>query len=252
MSDATTDLPLTADDLPDELKNLATTTKRGFDPKARLRNRGLRRATITLYLDEEMGPKLGWAHDLKNSLGDVIGREREGVIGDLDEATAELQEWLSRGRLEAEVGKTMTKAAADKHHKELVAGIAEMEVERDKLLEYMDGHALIVKMRAVPPVIVKDCRRKAKETLKITEKGVPEDMQDKYTESHTAHLISVMFESVTDTESGGVNTETTYDDAIEYVRYLPPGQFERLDLKMGQVQYTDAISREIEGQEDFS
>jgi len=242
----------TTDDLPDELKNLAVTTKRGFDPKARLRNRGLRGATMTLYLDEEMGPKLGWAHDLKNAIGDVVSREREGVIGELDKATAELEAWLTRGRTEAEVGKSMTKAAMDKHHKELVAGIAEMEVERARLMAHMNNHALIVKMRAVPPVIVKDCRRKAKETLKITVKGIPEEMQEKFTETHTAHLMMVMFESVTDTESGGVIEETTYDDAIEYVRYLPPGQFERLDLKMGQVQYTDAISREIEGQEDFS
>jgi hypothetical protein len=144
------------------------------------------------------------------------------------------------------------KKTAKPDTKQVDIEIAKLTVERDKLIEEMNATALIIKMRAVPPVIQKDCRRKAKALLKITSKNIPEEMQEAFQETHAAFLMSVLFESVTDTESGGVIEATTYEDAIEYIKYLPSGQYERLDIAMGKVQYTDAISREIEGQEDFS
>jgi hypothetical protein len=246
---ATVELP---DEISAELKDIEKTTKRGFDPKARMRNRGLRRGTITLFLDEELGPKLGWAHDLVNQLGEIVGRGREGKIGELEVAQNTLEAWLNGGRGAVETLKSMTKAAADKHHKELVAAVTALQAECDTLMAEMNASALIINMRAVPPVIQKDCRRKAKALLKIASKNVPDDLEEAFQEAQTAFLMTVIFQSVTDTESGGVNEETTYDDAIEYARYLPPGQFDRLDMAMGKIQFTDAISREIEGQEDFS
>jgi hypothetical protein len=39
---------------------------------------------------------------------------------------------------------------------------------------------------------------------------------------------------------------------MDLLNELPSGQFARLDQSMGKVQFQDAISREIESQEDFS
>lgn len=217
-----------------EAEKMVKTTKDGFDLSARLRNRGLRKATITLYLDEEKGVELGWAHDTVDTFGNVTGRAREGVVGEL-EALVESKDGVSAVQA-----------------KNIDAKIAELEAKRDALIEELNKDALVIRMRAVPPVIQKDCRRKARASIGVKEKNVPDDMIEEYGLAHIAHLMSVMFQSITDTQSGETNAQTTYQDGVELIDYLPPGQFDRLNEKMGEVQYTDAISRTIEGQEDFS
>lgn len=219
-----------------EAEKMVKTTKDGFDLSARLRNRGLRKAAITLYLDEEKGVELGWAHDTVDTFGNVTGRAREGVVGELD----------------ALIEKKKDLAPAEAKKLDLDTQIAELEARRDALLAELNKDALVIRMRAVPPVIQKDCRRKARASIGVKEKNVPDDMTEEYGLAHIAHLMSVMFQSITDTQSGETNAQTTYQDGVELIDYLPPGQFDRLNEKMGEVQYTDAISRTIEGQEDFS
>lgn len=238
MSDTDT---ATAEKLPpevqEELDKIVTTTKRGFDIQARMKNRGLRKATITLFLDDEKGAELGWAEDrFDPTLGTKIGREREGVTGELDAAREELEGLPKTG----------------KKREELEARIKGLEARCEELLAELIHSAIVVKMRAVPPVIEEDCHRLARQTLGITEKGVPDDRYKEYLKAKTAHMMSKMFQSVTDNETGEVNEEVTYEDAFVIIGWLPPGQFERLDLAMGKVQFTDGISRAIEGQEDFS
>lgn len=244
----------------EELEKIVKTTKRGFDVQARVKGRGLRKATITLFLDEELGIELGWAYDIvdgsgsaTDALGRVYGREREGVIGELEAAEEEKAEAVRMHKALAEAGKAAgTETTVEPNTAALDERIAGLEARRDELIAELTKSAIVVKMRAIPPVMQKNCRRLAKQTLGITEKGIPEDRQEEFKEAHTAHLMTLMFQSVTDNETGEVNTETTYEDAVVLTEHLPPGQFERLDMMMGKVQYTDAISRQIEGQEDFS
>lgn len=242
---------------------VAGQTKRGFDPAVRLRNRkGLRKGTVTIYLDEETGPKLGWATDLKDVTGVIRGRDRQGVMGELEIsilARDSMADQYQTERALQDADESMTtrqKADAEKTYQAVLEGfnerIAGLEKQRDDLIAELTGTALVFSLRAVPPVIQKNCRRKARETLGIEAKGVPADKIDDFNEAFTAHLMSEVIVSVTDNESGGVNTETTYADCIEYLEQLPPGQFARLDDALGRVQFTDSISREIEGQEDFS
>ena len=217
----------------EQAERIASITKKGFDLEERLKNRGLRKATITLYLDEEKGVEIGWARDKKNELGAVVGREREGIFGEIDA----LEE---------------KRRKADSEDKSLDSEIAELETKRDEMLEELNKSAIVVNIRAVPPVIQKDCRRKTKATLGIETKNIPDDMAEEFDIASTAHLMAVLIQRVTDNATGGVNEGIDYAEAITMMGYLPPGQFYRLDAKMGEVQFTDAISQSIKGQEDFS
>jgi hypothetical protein len=241
------------------MKVLEKETKKRFDMSARLKNRGLRTAVVTLFLDEEVGPRLGWAHDVKNSFGDTVSRLRVGVVGKIDEAgeqLVKLQKAYERG-LETE--STMTASNKKKMLETYESAravfdepVAELEKERDELTELLNKTGLTVKLRAVPPVISKDCRRKAKAKLEIDGKGIPADMQEAFNIAEQAFLMTALIQSVGDNETGDENVGLTYEEAVEMMDYLPPGQYARLDEKMAEVQFTDAISREIEGQEDFS
>jgi hypothetical protein len=245
-----------------EIKKVQTLTKRGFDPKARLQNRGLRRATITLFLDEEKGVELGWAREIYNEFNQPVGMEHEGVLGELDLAVrlrenriAEHEKALQEHAEAANAGKvtgTRAKAAPKLDNADIDERIAELEAKRDELVKELERTGLTIKLRAVPPIIEKGTRRQAKVTLGINEKNIPDDKKEEFNIAAMAHLMAVMFQSVTDNESGEVNEETTYDDAIALMDYLPPGQWHRLDNQIGKVQFTDAISRVIESQEDFS
>lgn len=235
-----------------EIDKIVDITKKGFSLKDRLQKRGLRKATLTLYLDEEKGPELGWVYNLTNGVGQVIGRERHGVLGTLDEAQVALANWDSVGVNEAKTLGKMTAAKIVKHREGLVAEIEKLEGERDVLVAELTKTALTVNLRAVPPVIQKDARRRARTSLGITEKGIPEDRAEELAVSETAHLMSMVIQSIMDNQTGEVNAETSYEDAIDLMGYLPPGQYARLDQKIGELQFMDAISLSIESQEDFS
>lgn len=218
------------------IEKIADMTKKGFDLSARLQNRGLRKATITLYLDEEMGAELGNAYDLKNAMGVVIGRERSGVIGDLDALVAARDTPNPDGTVGPD----------------LADSIERLEAKRDALIEELTKTGIVVSLRAVPPVIEEDCKRKARATLGLKEKSVPKDLTEEFNIAQTAHLMSVMIQRVTDNATGEVNEGASYDECVSMMEYLPKSQFARLDEKLGELQFTDAISRSIESQEDFS
>jgi hypothetical protein len=256
---ATPELPA---ELQEKLEGIAQTTKKGFDLKARLEGRGLRKGTITLYLDEELGVDVGWAFDVERETPfgkrEFVRRERGGVIGQLDEVVTALSnaqkqydDAMEGEDLSASDKKKLT-AAFNSIREGFETRITELEEKKAELLERLTKTGITIKMRAVPPVIAKDCRRKAKATLGIETKNVPEDRMDEFKEVQAAHLMTVIFQRVIDNETGAVNETTTYEDGKALIDLLPPSQFDRLDFKMGEIQYMDAISREIENQEDFS
>lgn len=259
MSDtATAEMP---PEVKEELDKIVTTTKRGFDPGERLRKRGLRRGTITLFLDDEKGAEIGWAHDMTNALGQFVAREREGVVGEIDVAREERAKEVAEYQRQVDNAGPLGLSTKDlmdikkAHESELKmydGHIAELEAKRDELVAELTKTGLTIKMRAIPPVIEKDCRRLARRTLGINEKNIPEEHRENYNLAFNAHLMTKMFQEVIDNETGAVNTETTYQDAIDLMGWLPPGQYLRLDVMMGKVQFTDHISQEIEAQEDFS
>lgn len=248
--------PTLSPEAQEEIEKLEQVTKRGFNLKERLENRGLRKETVVLYLDEELGPELGWAYPIKNQIGEQIAWERSGVIGEIDET--------ENGKMQAHAAYNMNvakmseedAAEAKKNLDAIVAGfdkqLKTLYKRKDELIAKLTETGLTVKLRAVPPIIQKDTARRARKTLGIEEKGIPEDRKDVYYIAEQAHLMTVMVQSVTDNSTNISNDEMTYDDAIAMMDFLPPGQWERLNDAIFRVQFTDAISRSIESQEDFS
>lgn len=218
-----------------EAEKVRTMTKRGFDVRERLKGKGLRRGSIVLYLDAEVGEELGDVRRETNALGEETGRVREGVLGEIDA----LQEKRAKSKVAAE------RTALD-------AQIAALTERRDALVERLAETGLTVHLHAVPPVIQKDAHRRAKSTLGIAEKGIPEDKRAEAQAMEIAHLFSDVITSIVDNESGDVNDEITHEDVAALRDLLPPAQWDRLDEAIGRVQFTDAISRNIESQEDFS
>lgn len=240
------------------MEELEKVVKKGFDLKSRLKGRGLRKGSITLYLDELTGPELGWAYDLTNKLGFFVKRVRHGVLGELD-TIEELKTKANEGYEAAIADEAMTPAAKTKLTKEHNAIITafdskinELEKQRDELIQQITHSGLTIAAQAVPPVIQKDCRRKAKATLEIKGKNIPEDLAEDFELCEQAHLMAAMIQSITDNETGSTNLGASYEDAVDLMGMLPPGQFQRLDAMLGDLQFTDNISLSIESQEDFS
>lgn len=232
---------------------IRSTVKRGFDVTARLKNRGLRKASITLYLDELLGLEIGTAEDVYDQFGNVTERRRAGIAGDIDALQFSIKNTQEANTAAADSAEVLgQEAPVPADTSDDIERLEVLEKKYDELVAELNKTALVIQMRAVPPVIEKDCRRRARDTVGITAKGVPEDVREEYNLAQVMHLMTVMFQKITDNESGESNDEFTYQDAVDLSDYLPPSQWIRLENKMAEVQYTDAISRNIEQQEDFS
>ena len=247
MTDTTTAQDVPVEALPpaiqEQVDKIAETTKKGFDLATRMKKRGLRKATITLFLEDEKGVELGWDRDFTDQFGNIIAPDREGIIGRL--ATLAIDQAAILATRDESGKKSKAPTGLEEE-------IATLTKQRDDLVVELTATAIVIRMRAVPPVIQKDTRRQAKVLLKLTEKAIPEDKMEEFNIAQTAYLMTVMFQSITDNETGDTNTSVSLDDAMVLMDWLPPGQLERLDQMMGQVQFTDSISRTIENQEDFS
>ena len=208
----------------DTIEQHVAETQQGFDLKKRLQGIGLREGQITLFTDHETGEALGTARDVKNQLGITVDRVQVGILGDIDKLNPESKTYAE--------------------------DLAALEVQRDELIAKLQETALVVKLRAVPPIIAKDGRRRAKVSLGI--KGeVPADRTEEFDDAFTAHLLSDTIVSIEDVASGAVNGKQTYEDCRTLKEFLPPDQWQRLDHKLAEVQYKEAVSEAISSDTDF-
>lgn len=204
-------------------EDIIAEAKQGFDLETRLRNRGLREGEITLYTDEALGQKLGEARDVVNQWGAFVRRVQTGVLGEID-------------RLDPDQDATR---------------IAELEAERDEIIEELNRTSLTVKLRAVPPIIARDAKRRAKATLNIKGK-IGEDQEEEFNDAFTAHVLSDLIVSIRDNETGAENGKQTYQDCVALHDLLPASEYRRLDAKVAEIQYSDAVSEAITRDPDFS
>lgn len=214
-----------------EIEQVVKEVKRGFSLKDRLEKRGLRKVTVTLFLDEN------------------VGAEHKEIADKIIALNAQIDE-LSEMHGQSVEGET--KAALLKEIERVTAERDEMIPERDALEDRLREEALIVHLRAVPPVIARDAHRRARAELEIEEKNIPRNRMEDFLPVMNCHLLSLTVQSITDTATNETNDGLSYQDARDLMDYLPSSQTERLANALNEVQFRDAFSESIEAQEDFS
>ena len=216
-----------------EIQEIITEAKGTFDLRARLQGRKLREDNIVLYLDQDAGDELGQDREEKNDFG-VRTTVREGVLGRLADLNGTLETVEDRDVKDA-----------------LEVEILTLEAKRLALLARLEATGLNVKLRAVPRVVVKDCKRQAKKAVGIRGK-VSEADEEAYSDSFTAHLLSAVIVTIEDRESGGETGKLSVQDAALLDEQLPDDQFARLLEKQNDVQLKNTVGEGVTDQADFS
>ena len=219
------------------ITQIVAEAKAGFNLTARLQGRALRTGSITVYTDEIAGEKYK-AIDLKlQQISDSAANLKK-----LAEAARNVGLEAGAVALETEAGNAL--ANTD------LAAYAALETEQEAVKAELDASSLTFELRAVPEIIVKDTRRKSNLALSI--KGpVPEDRQDEWGEYFTALLLTQVIRKVTDHATGDSAESISLEDARSLGDYLPLSQFQRLSVKMADVQYKNSISDSVTAEADF-
>lgn len=237
-------------DLADEgqAKEFVKTVKRGFSLEERLKNRGLRTAKITLFTDEEVGAR----YDELSAKLDALDTARDR-IAEIDLVLADAEQFpLRMDSEERAVLVVERQKRADLLAEVTDADRAKIEEDRAKIAEELKQSALVVSLRSVPPIIANDVRRRSRLAHDIKTEDVPQDKMSVFMPTYNARLLAVMVKSVVDNATGEVNEGIDFEEAKLLADYLPPSQYLRLSRVVAEIQYRDGVSREIEGQEDFS
>lgn len=128
--------------------------------------------------------------------------------------------------------------------------IEALEAELKEVAREVYSTGLTFWLRAVPEIIVKDVRRKTKKNLKI--KGpIPAERTEEYAEAFTATLLTKAVVKYKDHESGEVIPQLTFQEARDLDDYLPREEFKKLDNKLSELQYRNAISDAVTEDADF-
>jgi hypothetical protein len=208
-----------------DIEQVAEDAQANYDLEARLRGRPMRERGITLFTDEVKGEELGGVEEIRNQLQMVVGKRRWGLIGDLD-----LLEQVEGEKDQAAIDDLKAKIAA----------------KREELAET----GVTVKLRAVPEIIVKDTRRKAKRYLGVKGK-VGEDQIEDYSEEITNQVLAVTIQSIEFHEDDYKVEKVNVADARNLRSFLPPSEFDRLDRKLYEIQFQASISEQATDNTDF-
>ena len=217
-----------------DVKEVVKEAKTTYDFEARLAGRPMRAEKITLYTDEPTGNKLGYAKDVetRSVLGIKSGTERAraGVLGEIDELEA-----LSAG------------APTPEQAKKLKA----LRKEADALKATLKATSFNIKLRAVPPLIAGSYSRKVRKDLGIKGKGIPEDKEEDFRALSMAYLLADTIVSYEDVREGVVLDKITVENAKTMKAYLPPFEYARLDMLLGNLQFKNSIDESVTDKANF-
>lgn len=218
------------DDLETVAKEAAEEGRKTFDLGARLKGRGLRRVTHRAFTDEEAGQALGGVEERRDPSGSfVIGHRKWGAIGELTDLK-------------------LAKEKGDDNDLQIDAKTEEIR----SLMETLDATALDIELQAIPPVVKKDARRKAKAALDIKGKGVPDDRLDEFADEFNAQLLHAAALSITDVGTGDRNTSVSVEDARNLYDFLPSEESARLEEAVAKLLFESAIADHATSDVDFS
>lgn len=214
--------------------------KATFNLADTLRGRGFRTGSITVYTDEILGEKhfdleaeLKKVKDSTSSLGILL--DAAGELGLTDAALA-LQPLFDAALL----------SGVD------AAKVAEIEAQLAPIKAELEATSFTFNLRAVPPIVVKDARRRAKKSLGIIGKNISENLEEEFLEYASAYVLSSMVTSYVQHASGITIDNLSDSDARDLGDLLPEGEFARLSAKVNDIQFKTVVGANVTETPDFS
>lgn len=212
------------DDIQQIAEEAVAEAREGFELEEVLTGTPSRFKTIRVFTDEATGEELGGVEVERNEQGLPTGIRRWGLA----KVIAELQ--VDEEANAAELKKARAKAKS--------------------LAKKLDSTALDIELQAVPRVVKKDARRKARKELGI--KGhVPEDLMEDYADEFDAQILSRSVVSIYSVAKDAKNRELTVAGARHLRNMLPESEYGRLDRAVSELQFRAVIAEKATSNADF-
>ena len=127
----------------------------------------------------------------------------------------------------------------------------EKEGEAQEIRDIVNKASYSIELRALPKVIVKDARRRAKKTLGLTGQSVPADQEDALEDEVKLEILVDQIQRFRDNSTGEERSKLSLDRVRGIVDFLPEGQSDKLVNAAMALQFQNVISEEAIAQADF-
>jgi seryl-tRNA synthetase len=234
-----------------EIHDIQEEARDDFDLSKRLAGRAERKKTITVYSDADAGDELGYADEEEEMFGIKTGRRaRSGLLGELDALQAE-------GEALAKLFETNAELEIDNDDEDLARAqaipgeIKALKARIEKLRKQLKETSFEFTLHTLPEIIQDAVKRETRDALKIKGKGIPDARQEEYNREFVAQMLVKSTERWVDLETGEEHSSLSLERARSFKRYLPRGQFDRLDEAMVKLSFQAAIANSATDNADF-
>jgi len=207
----------------DDIEEIATEARKTFNFSETIKGGTRRSGAQKVYNDLKAAMLIGHATDITNNLGQVTGRDRKGVLGQIDEI-------LSSDDEEADV--------------------TALQSQLSDLMLQLEMSALTFHLDAVPPLIEKVIKAKTRKEFAVKGGNVPDERLQELADKYTALMMGACITKVV-TADGAESGKLTDAEAVDLVSYLHPSEFAKLDAKLREVQFEQAVSNQAVLDADF-
>lgn len=239
-----------------EVEQIITEAQEDFDLFEEIVGRPMRTRKLTLGFDEVNGEKLVILENAKTRVGTLVAvmKDKVGNVEALEKELASVKRKRT-GDHAAEIADLQAKLdaarAAQEALKEPVQRFGEIEKEVEEVRSIVKAKSISIELRALPPKIRRGVVRKARKALGITDKGIPEERMDEYTDRYYVELASAQVVRWRDNRNGKEGFTLTPERIQILVDNLPEGEGNRLLQSVAELQERTAISEAAVAQADF-
>lgn len=253
-------------DAPEEevdVEAVAEEAKESFTLIDSIKNRDMRTLKLDLGYDEVNSEKLIQVEDALAQLHEILDKAEAnaGGLPELKKVLAKLKRDIKNanaedaGALAVQIGETEYQI---QERENLLEGIAplqeklkEMEASAEEVRAQVNKESLSVELRAIPYKIARGSARRARKALGITDKGIPEDLEEDFAERQMVELAYDQVVRFRDNKAGVSGTKLTIEQ-IETIRdFMPMSQSGKFFTAVNDLQYKNAISETAIAQADF-
>lgn len=215
-----------------EIAEIQEEAQEDFDLVEHIMHGTRREKTVTVFTDEESGDLLGGDEPIIQNGIDTGERRRWGLRGEL----AEIKD-------QAVYLESLPEDVRDPKDVEVIQKEAERLIgEIAPLLERLSESGITVVMRSVPPVVHKVEDRAARKHLGIKKGAISDDVAEDLNIEKTARLLAASVVKVKMHSTGATKHSLRVEEARAMMGYLPPSEFYKLDVALGELQFQRAIA----------